>query len=51
MVSILKSSIKKTTLYDDFWKDYYNTMQRKGVTVEYAQREASSFNLNRRIAS
>jgi len=27
-------------LYDDFWKDYYNTMQRKGVTVEYAQREA-----------
>ena len=27
-------------LYDDFWKDYYNTMQRQGVTVEYAQREA-----------
>jgi malate dehydrogenase (oxaloacetate-decarboxylating)(NADP+) len=27
-------------LYDDFWKDYHQTMQRKGVTVEYAQREA-----------
>ena len=31
---------EKNPLYDDFWKDYYNTMQRKGVTVEYAQREA-----------
>lgn len=27
-------------LYDDFWKDYHQIMQRKGVTVEYAQREA-----------
>ncbi len=27
-------------LYEDFWKDYYQIMQRKGVTVEYAQREA-----------
>ncbi len=27
-------------LYEEFWKDYYQIMQRKGVTVEYAQREA-----------
>lgn len=27
-------------LYEEFWQDYYQTMQRKGVTVEYAQREA-----------
>ncbi|MEQ1324859.1 NADP-dependent malic enzyme [Acinetobacter soli] len=27
-------------LYEEFWKDYYKIMQRKGVTVEYAQREA-----------
>ncbi|MEX3012860.1 phosphate acyltransferase [Acinetobacter baumannii] len=27
-------------LYEEFWKDYYQTMQRKGITVEYAQREA-----------
>ena len=26
--------------YEEFWKDYYQTMQRKGITVEYAQREA-----------
>ncbi|MCY3373023.1 phosphate acyltransferase, partial [Acinetobacter baumannii] len=27
-------------LYEEFWKDYYQIMQRKGVTVEYTQREA-----------
>ena len=27
-------------LYEQFWQDYHNVMQRKGVTVEYAQREA-----------
>lgn len=26
--------------YDDFWKDYYNSMKRSGTTVEFAQREA-----------
>ena len=31
---------EQNPLYDDFWQDYYTTMQRKGVTVEYAQREA-----------
>ncbi len=27
-------------LYEQFWQEYHNIMQRKGVTVEYAQREA-----------
>ncbi|MDH2620158.1 NADP-dependent malic enzyme [Acinetobacter baumannii] len=31
---------EQNPLYEDFWKDYYQTMQRKGITVEYAQREA-----------
>jgi len=31
---------EQNPLYEEFWKDYYQTMQRKGVTVEYAQREA-----------
>jgi malate dehydrogenase (oxaloacetate-decarboxylating)(NADP+) len=31
---------EKNPLYEQFWQDYYNSMQRKGVTVEYAQREA-----------
>ncbi|KAF7276681.1 hypothetical protein GWI33_009927 [Rhynchophorus ferrugineus] len=26
--------------YDAFWQDYYQSTQRKGVTVEFAQREA-----------
>ncbi|MFC3902693.1 malate dehydrogenase (oxaloacetate-decarboxylating)(NADP+) [Acinetobacter marinus] len=26
--------------YDEFWKDYYNSMKRSGTTVEFAQREA-----------
>ena len=26
--------------YRDLWSDYYNTMARKGVSVEYAKREA-----------
>ena len=30
---------EKNPQYDEFWQDYYTTMQRKGVTVEYAQRE------------
>ncbi|MFX5832769.1 NADP-dependent malic enzyme [Acinetobacter baumannii] len=31
---------EQNPLYEEFWKDYYQTMQRKGITVEYAQREA-----------
>ena len=31
---------EKNPLYEEFWKDYHHTMQRKGVTEEYAQREA-----------
>ena len=31
---------EQNPLYEEFWKDYYNSMQRKGVTIEYAQREA-----------
>ncbi|NUG29964.1 NADP-dependent malic enzyme [Acinetobacter baumannii] len=31
---------EQNPLYEEFWKDYYQTMQRKGTTVEYAQREA-----------
>ncbi|HCW5208152.1 TPA: NADP-dependent malic enzyme [Acinetobacter baumannii] len=31
---------EQNSLYEEFWKDYYQTMQRKGITVEYAQREA-----------
>ncbi|EMI0698413.1 NADP-dependent malic enzyme [Acinetobacter baumannii] len=31
---------EQNLLYEEFWKDYYQTMQRKGITVEYAQREA-----------
>ena len=30
-------------MYEEFWKDYYQTMQRKGIT-EYAQRSTSPFN-------
>ena len=26
--------------YRDFWSDYYNIMSRKGVSIEYAKREA-----------
>lgn len=26
--------------YEEFWQDYYRATQRKGVTVEFAQREA-----------
>ncbi|WP_289352361.1 NADP-dependent malic enzyme [Acinetobacter nosocomialis] len=31
---------EQNPMYEEFWKDYYQTMQRKGITVEYAQREA-----------
>ena len=31
---------EQNPMYEEFWKDYYQTMQRKGTTVEYAQREA-----------
>lgn len=31
---------EQNPLYEEFWKDYHQTMQRKGITVEYAQREA-----------
>ncbi|EPK3659497.1 NADP-dependent malic enzyme [Acinetobacter baumannii] len=31
---------EQNPLYEEFWKDYLQTMQRKGITVEYAQREA-----------
>ncbi|WP_111892856.1 NADP-dependent malic enzyme [Acinetobacter sp. MB5] len=31
---------EQNPLYEEFWKDYYNSMQRKGITIEYAQREA-----------
>lgn len=31
---------EQNPLYEEFWKDYYQTMKRKGITVEYAQREA-----------
>lgn len=31
---------EENPMYEEFWKDYYQTMQRKGITVEYAQREA-----------
>ncbi|MCJ9178651.1 NADP-dependent malic enzyme [Acinetobacter baumannii] len=31
---------EQNPLYEEFWKDYYQTMQRKGITVEYARREA-----------
>ncbi|EMP8095250.1 NADP-dependent malic enzyme [Acinetobacter baumannii] len=31
---------EQNPLYEEFWKEYYQTMQRKGITVEYAQREA-----------
>ncbi|BBR74337.1 NADP-dependent malic enzyme [Acinetobacter baumannii] len=31
---------EQNPLYEEFWKDYYQTTQRKGITVEYAQREA-----------
>ncbi|EMC2411809.1 NADP-dependent malic enzyme [Acinetobacter baumannii] len=31
---------EQNPLYEEFWKDYYQTMQRKGITVEYAQRKA-----------
>lgn len=30
---------EQNPMYEEFWKDYYQTMQRKGITVEYAQRE------------
>ena len=31
---------EKNPSYEDFWKEYYQIMQRQGVTVEYAKREA-----------
>jgi malate dehydrogenase (oxaloacetate-decarboxylating)(NADP+) len=31
---------EKNPQYETFWQDYYQLMQRKGVTVEYAQRES-----------
>lgn len=31
---------EQNPMYEEFWNDYYQTMQRKGITVEYAQREA-----------
>ncbi|MEM9994246.1 MAG: NADP-dependent malic enzyme, partial [Acinetobacter pittii] len=31
---------EQNPMYEEFWKDYHQTMQRKGITVEYAQREA-----------
>ncbi|EOQ64901.1 MULTISPECIES: NADP-dependent malic enzyme [Acinetobacter] len=31
---------EQNPLYEEFWKDYHQTMQRKGITVEYAKREA-----------
>lgn len=31
---------EQNPMYEEFWKEYYQTMQRKGITVEYAQREA-----------
>ncbi|HAK15897.1 MAG TPA: NADP-dependent malic enzyme, partial [Acinetobacter junii] len=39
-VNIEIADQEQNPLYEEFWKDYYQTMQRKGVTVEYAQREA-----------
>ncbi|KAA8734849.1 NADP-dependent malic enzyme [Acinetobacter qingfengensis] len=31
---------EKNPNYEKFWQEYYTLMQRKGVTVEYAQRES-----------
>lgn len=31
---------EKNPQYEEYWQDYYQNTQRKGVTVEYAQREA-----------
>ncbi|WP_265733321.1 phosphate acyltransferase, partial [Acinetobacter baumannii] len=39
-VNIENVDQEQNPLYEEFWKDYYQTMQRKDITVESAQRAA-----------